>query len=257
MTIFEEREAKPAPYNPGGGGGTICIFKGEFGEYFKVKGTMNGKSYEYDGQIVNTGDSDSTEIKLDVSVPGELIVIKAENYEGFLQISGQNISYAAARVTKNDEYAYKSMVDSIKEFINQSQTITHYAPVEGDIKDFVVGVPVFMSGKVYNRINESWIESKVNDRQDCICSVMISGNEKNYVGVIVGVDEKNKSITFASHGDFMFNVDNSSSYEVGDVVLYDGRILDENVTLTLKLQQSIVGKITSIIDENTVAIFRD
>ena len=67
--------------------------------------------------------------------------------------------------------------------------------------------------------------------------------------------KKNKSITFASHGDFMFNVDDSSSYEVGDVVLYDGRILDENVTLTLKLQKSIVGTISGIIDENTVAIF--
>ena len=79
VTIFEEREAKTASNNPGGGG-TICIFKGEFGEYFKVKGTMNGKSYEYEGLIGNTGDSDSTEIKLDVSVPGELIVRSSYMY---------------------------------------------------------------------------------------------------------------------------------------------------------------------------------
>ena len=86
---------------------------------------------------------------------------------------------------------------------------------------------------------------------------MINGTEKNYVGVIVEVDEKNNSVKFATHGDFMFNVDDSNNYEVGDVVLYDGRILDENVILTLKLQRSIVGTISGIIDENTVAIFRD
>ena len=393
---------KVTSLNPNGGGGSICIFKGLFGDYVKIRGTMNGTDYEYEGQIGNYGDLDTTVITLNVSVPGTLTVRKAAYYTGYLQISGQNITYAAVRSIKRDEYVYKSMIQSdyydksesdskyalkssesytkaesdskyvktsgdstingsvsinsssarlislstntdiydytclnlitpnistgrgcgiaigksmstnkavhlyynepgvgglaLYDYLdiitftnsridlnrntyidgnlyvtgtfkpyNSSQTITHYAPVEGDIKDFVVGVPVFMSGKVYKRDESEplvrgskslWIESTNNDREDCICSVMINGNEKNYVGVVVDVDEKNNSVTFATHGDFMFNVDDSNNYEVGDVVLYDGRILDENVTLTLKLQRSIVGTISGIIDENTVAIFR-
>ena len=114
-----------------------------------------------------------------------------------------------------------------------------------------------MSGKVYKRVDGLWIESTTSDRTDCICSVISTGNYKSFVGVVTSIDEKNNSLTFGTHGDFMFNVDDASLYEVGDVVLYDGRILDDNVTPTLKLQRSIVGTISAIIDEHTVAIFRE
>ena len=207
------------------------------------------------------------------SYPGKLLIGNVSNYFQILSISKPIITNADDSVDMSDYYNktdcnklyVKTNGDSTingnltlngKFNYNPSNTITHYAPIEGDINDFVIGLPVFMSGKVYKRINETWIPSTNEDRQDCICSVMIEGNEKNYVGVIVSIDEKNNSITFGSHGDFMFNVDDSSTYEIGDVVLYDGRILDENVTLTLKLQRSIVGTITSIIDEHAVAIFR-
>ncbi len=143
-----------------------------------------------------------------------------------------------------------------------SQTITHYAPIEGNITDFVVGIPVFMSGKVYNLNPDifdkiEWIPSTINDRQDCICSVITTGNHKTYVGVIVEVDGKNNSVKFASHGDFMFNVEDSSLYEIGDVILYDGRILEDDLMLSSALLQSVVGKITSIIDEHTISVFKD
>ena len=55
----------------------------------------------------------------------------------------------------------------------------------------------------------------------------------------------------------MFSVDDSTDYEIGDVILYDGMILDENITLTLKHQRSIVGVVSGIIDEHTVAVFRE
>ena len=55
----------------------------------------------------------------------------------------------------------------------------------------------------------------------------------------------------------MFNVDDSSLYEIGDVVLYDGCILEDDMMITSKYHQSIVGKITAIIDEHTVAVFHD
>ena len=138
-----------------------------------------------------------------------------------------------------------------------SQTITHYAPVDGDINDFRIGVPVFMSGDVYKyKEGEGWVLSTNEDTEDCICSVILNGTHKTFVGVITRIDEEKRCITFATHGDFLFYVDDSSSYEIGDVVLYDGSILDEDATLTLKLQQSIVGKVSAVIDENTLVIFK-
>ena len=212
---------------------------------------------------VDDGSDDKIDLSKYVAKDGDSTI------NGSLTVSGSLYIRGGLTITNNASIPnYYTKDECDLRFVRQypmSQTITHYAPIEGDIKaqgaadnvhDFVVGSPCFMSGKVYKRENDEWIPSTVNDRQDCICSVMIEGNEKNYVGVIVEVDEKNKSVTFATHGDFMFNVDDSNSYEVGDVVLYDGRILDYNVTLTLNLQRSIVGTISGIIDENTVAVFR-
>ncbi len=151
---------------------------------------------------------------------------------------------------------------------NGSNTVTHYCPIEAgeEISDFKVGKPVFLSGHVYKRIetkhDESngkpiyeWISTTVNDRQDCICSVIIDGTYKDFVGVIVSVDDVNGCITFASHGDVLFYVDDANLYQIGDVLLYDGKILDENYALTLKIQQSIIGKVMAKINEHTLAIF--
>ena len=150
--------------------------------------------------------------------------------------------------------ATKLLVD--KTVRQSNTTITHYAPIEGNIDDFKVGLPVFASGKVFNRVQNEWIPSTVNDRKDCISSVQLTGNHKTYLGVIVDIDKENNSITFASHGDFMFNVEESNLYEVGDVVLYDGRILEDDIIVTSAHLQSVVGKITAIIDEHTLAIFK-
>lgn len=143
---------------------------------------------------------------------------------------------------------------------NGSNTITHYCPIEetiNSINDFAVGVPVYLTGKVYKRNGCKFIPSTSTDRSDCICSVQLKGNHKTYVGVVVSIDEKNKCITFASHGDYMFNVEDSSLYEIGDVVLYDGRILEDELAVSSLLLQSVVGKITAIVDKHTVSVFKD
>ena len=150
---------------------------------------------------------------------------------------------------------------------NGSNTVTHYCPIEAgeEISDFKVGKPVFLSGHVYKRIETKrddngqpiykWISSTANDSTDCICSVIIDGSWKEFVGVISDVDEENGCITFVSHGDVLFYVDDANLYQIGDVVLYDGRILDEEYAMTLKIQRSIVGTVISKINEHTLAVF--
>ena len=135
-------------------------------------------------------------------------------------------------------------------------TITHYAPVEEPIANYHIGKPVFLSGNVYKQYDTEWIPSCTADTTDCICSVKSTGTWKEFVGVIISIDEENNCITFATHGDFLFSVDNTKGYQVGDVVLYDGTVLQEDATMTLKVQQSLVGKVTGKIDEKTLAIFK-
>ena len=70
------------------------------------------------------------------------------------------------------------------------------------------------------------------------------------------MDESYNSLTFATHGDFLFTVDDANLYQIGDVVLFNGKILDEDYAMTLRIQQSIVGKVTAKLNETTLAIFK-
>ena len=142
--------------------------------------------------------------------------------------------------------------------VPSNTTITHYCPIEAgeDINMYEIGKPVFLSGHVYKYENNKFISSTATDSTDCICSVVINGTWKEYVGIVTSIDAKNKCITFSSHGDYLFYVDDSNIYQVGDVVLYDGRIIDEDYAITLKIQQSIAGKITAKINEHIVALFK-
>ena len=149
---------------------------------------------------------------------------------------------------------------------NGSQTITHYAPMEEDITKYTIGKPVFMSGKVYKRIDErqccselahdNWIPSTSEDTEDCISSVLSSGTYKTYVGIITQIDEANKSITFATHGDYLFTVDDSAKYSIGDTVCYDGSVVLDNTIPTVQIQSSIIGKVSSIVDGTHIAVFK-
>ena len=149
---------------------------------------------------------------------------------------------------------------------NGSNTITHYCPIEAgeEISYYKIGKPVFMSGHVYKRvidtqdenINPIWQSSTINDSTDCICSVIVDGSWKDFVGIITDVDSENGCIKFATHGDYLFYVDDANLYQIGDVLLYDGRILDEDYAMTLKIQQSIVGKVSGKINEHYLALFK-
>ncbi|KAK8890694.1 hypothetical protein M9Y10_035479 [Tritrichomonas musculus] len=140
-------------------------------------------------------------------------------------------------------------------------TITHYAPIEDIIDDFEIGKPVFITGKVYKRIDNQWIESIEKDSTDCICSVKTTGIWKEFIGICVRIDERNNSITFASHGDYLVKVDDSSSFEIGDEIYIDEdnqfKVLDENTPITSKIRRLTIGIITSKINNNIVSVFKE
>ncbi|KAK8836695.1 hypothetical protein M9Y10_037632, partial [Tritrichomonas musculus] len=144
-------------------------------------------------------------------------------------------------------------------------TITHYSPIESSmnsVNDFVIGSPVYMTGKVYKHVGDEWKPSTADDTTDCICSVKTSGTWKEYVGICVRIDDKNKCITFASHGDYLVKVNDSSCYGIGDEVFIDNednklKVLSGETAITSKIKRMTVGIITSIIDERTLAVFKE
>jgi len=154
------------------------------------------------------------------------------------------------------------------------RTITHVAPLESD-DEIEVGCPVFATDKVYKLNGETGLyePSTSNDRFDCISSVKSSGTYRDYLGICVQKHDSGDtvevgdavmqsiilnqpSITFATHGDFMMTVTDSSIYSIGDLITYDGTVISDDTTLTVKLSRSIAGQITAIIDENTISVFK-
>ena len=78
-----------------------------------------------------------------------------------------------------------------------------------------------------------------------------------HVGIITNVDTKNNMVEFATHGDFYFTVDNSDKYKIGDTILYDGRILNDDMVINNKMIRMTVGVVSAKINATTLAVFRD
>ena len=140
---------------------------------------------------------------------------------------------------------------------NSSTTILHQCPIEGNIKDFSIGCPIFQTGKVFkNNGDYTFSETTMKDSSDCIPSVKILGTWREFIGICTEVDTEHNLIRFASHGDYLFRVDDEKLYQVGDELLYNGIIVGEDVTITAKIRRMTVGIITGIIGEGLVAVFK-
>ncbi len=142
---------------------------------------------------------------------------------------------------------------------NASTTITHYCPIEddNDLTSYEVGEPVFMTGHVYKYVDDAFVQSTVDDSTDCICSVKPSGIWKEFVGIVTSIDEDAKCLKFATHGDYIFHVTDSSKYEIGDMICYDGSVISDDDIPTFKLMISNVGRVTAIIDDEHIAVFKE
>ena len=167
---------------------------------------------------------------------------------------------------------YLCYFENCDDDVNQlNTTITHNAPLEECLDIFELGCPVFMSGEVYNLKNGNY--TKETNTIDCIPSVKSTGTYKEFLGIVVN---KHKSgdkvkigdvmkkdviinqdtIDFATHGDYYFRVDDSSKYKIGDTVLYDGSIIDDDIPITNKIIKTTIGSITGIINEHYVSVFK-
>jgi len=157
---------------------------------------------------------------------------------------------------------YLCYFENCDDDVNQlNTTITHNAPLEECLDIFELGCPVFMSGEVYNLKNGNY--TKETNTIDCIPSVKSTGTYKEFLGIVVN---KHKSGDKVKIGDVMkkdviINQDTidfatHSKYKIGDTVLYDGSIVDDDVPITNKIIKSTIGSITGIINEHYVSVFK-
>lgn len=86
-----------------------------------------------------------------------------------------------------------------------NNTFTYYAQIEESIEEYQIDDPVFMSGNVYKQQGNECVVPSLNDTTDCICSVKSTGLWKGFVDIITEIDAENNCITFATHGDYLFN----------------------------------------------------
>ena len=150
-------------------------------------------------------------------------------------------------------------------------TITHNAPLEESLDNYVIGKPVFISGNVYKLKEGKYVDR--TDTTDCIPSVKTEGKYKEYLGIVVAKHKAGETVTvgdvvkhdviisqdtidFATHGDFYLKVNDSWPYQVGDTVLYNGNIVNDEGPMTNKIQRMIAGVVTAIVDPGTLAIFK-
>ena len=128
-----------------------------------------------------------------------------------------------------------------------------------------VGDPVFFTGEVASKDFLPIIISST----DCVPLVKSTGDWTTFAGICTEVDVsyKNKTTTyyrdkncafirFATHGDFQMAVNDSSKYKVGDLIMFDGSIVNTDEQLSYKTQKSIVGSVTAIVSTGSVAVFR-
>ena len=183
--------------------------------------------------------------------------------------------------------------------VNVNKTIIHNTLIDGNIDNYQIGHPIFIKdNKTYTLQKKSndgkypiYEYIKINNNNymnNTINQIPMITNENNskFIGVIIAIHPKNiplkineitnnyikinnDTIDFATHGDFIFKVDNntiehqttsgnSKVYEIGDEILYDGRIVDLDQPLTRRTEKMIVGTITYIPENNTdfVSVFK-
>ena len=125
---------------------------------------------------------------------------------------------------------------------------------EDNIDSYIVGKPVFLSGTTYINadgkgytINDSINDSTVNSKY--INGLVTTGDAKTFAGIVISVIETAGTpghlVRYATCGKYVVKVDDSSKYNIGDVILYDGSICENKA---LQLTSSVVGTCIMIMD---------
>ena len=231
----------------------ICYGNGKF----VAVGTSGNYIYSDDGTTFYTG-----------SVTG-IDTLYAICYAEQLTPSSSGLTF----YTNSSNYAHifangKDILPNIPSNpVQTSQTITHEAPFTSSIENYSLRKPVYATGTVksFNKESSTWTDAITNI--DCICELKPSGTPDEFVGILVAyVDQKGtytqsptnaRALLFATHGDFLFDVPSTENIKVGDLISINGESIPDHTILTAKINNIIIGRCTSILNNNTISILKD
>ena len=141
-----------------------------------------------------------------------------------------------------------------------SKNKTHCAVVDDNINDYCIGEPVFLSGNMYQlNDNDEYVKVNDNDKKECVCGVIRDKNSsyRLFLGICSAINEHNNTIEFINQGCYYFKVADTSTYNIGNTVLYNGEVIDDSkVFVTREIERQIIGIITGIIGKNYVTVFK-
>lgn len=240
--------------------------------------TAAWKSVQYvGGKFIATSDQGSDQFRCAVSDDGETWTNSTSldptgNWSAATYVNRKVTSAGAEIVAKVTHDGDASItVGGKKVMIEGSHTVTHEAPFSGSIERYKLRSPVYATGKVkkFDKKTMKWTDKIGNT--DCICEVKESGTVDEFVGVLVafmnskgeyvtdtkGGDGSIVSVVFATHGDYLFTVPDSSKVKVGDLVKVNGTVVGKDEAVTVKVLKSIVGKCVGVVDRTTVALMHD
>ena len=235
--------------------------------------------------------SDNTNTRI-VNAGTKWLNVYAGRESGSITTYTENRGFSFKRGNKIEQYGAIEIKNSAGNTSNQ--TITHNMPIIDDIQNYSIGIPVFISDEnkcyymkeidYYNHFcYEEIIDNLQNNSIDCVPKVQTTDNGK-FIGIITGIYDTNEpyiektinasanlyincpTVQVSTHGDYIFKVDNNTlehqttsgsmkRYEIGDELLYDGRIIDPEQPLLRKYESMIIGKITCIPTNNTNYVF--
>ena len=190
-------------------------------------------------------------------------IVKSDNSETY-DCVGIKL-YEASLFSEEDKQNIIPTIQCVESIINNNKsntTITHYCPIEesmNNINDFIIGSPVYLTGKVYKYEKNKFVPSTATDTTDCICSVKTNGKWNEFIGICVKIDEENKCVTFSTHGDYLVKVTDTSCYGIGDEVFVDEgelKVLTGQTAITSKIRRTTVGVITAKINETMLAVMK-
>ncbi len=157
-----------------------------------------------------------------------------------------------------------------------SETVLHTALMNNsaEFNNLALGMPVFADGNTYKIVNDEFIASTDEDYTDCVPGCTVSGTYKTFLGICVKkyaantrklngvglsryIEFTQNCIEFATHGDYLFKTATPhSEVTVGDTIMYDGSVVNDEQPMTNRVSKSIVGTVTKIFNSTTFAVFK-
>ena len=140
--------------------------------------------------------------------------------------------------------------------------IIHYGYPEDSINNYAIGKPVFFTNNTYRLNNNAYTLNKISYQQteeenilsdDCIYGISLNSSYP-FIGVVKEIDKTNNIIIFITHGIYPFTVSNSSNYNIGDIIDYNGNKV--TVSDNAPLKNNIVGTCVGKIDNSKIIVFK-